>query len=462
MQAGSQELGRLLRQPICGVDVPLVSLRASTPVPQLCLQAPSDRLACPRSKAAAAHWKTLAAGVLFLGFITRASPADVLHMSTGETMEAEILEDRGSTYRLRTLFGIVDVEKDRVSRIEKKRSPWQRYRAKRRKCSHNAAGHLRLARWCKRQGLGAERLDELEKVIALEPDNAAARTALGYIRSQSGKWIRKPSVKALSPEELEARRLQREEEKLLSDLISEWFLKVRAIHRGRMTRGKGGVRSAKFRKGRKQILAIRDPLALPALTGVLSSGRVACRLVLVEALSQFDEDEATMNLLVMALLDPSSGVRGRAADSLVPRDDERVTSRLRAALRNKDESILRHAAVALGTLKARPAVEDLIGVLSTYSRRPVVVTRPIFFGAIYSNFGGYSQIVHRRGLLRYHPGSIGVLGSYGLVGTYSDVEIQIVANHRTEVQEALIAITGENFGFDQAAWRVWLDRASQK
>lgn len=383
-------------------------------------------------------------------------------MSTGETMEAEILEDRGSTYRLRTFLGIVDVEKDRISRIEKKISPWRRYRAKRRKCSDDAAGHLRLAQWCKRRGLGPERLDELERVIALDPDNATARAALGYIRSQSGKWIRKPSAKAMSPEELEARRLQRAEEKLLSELISEWFLKVRAIHRGRMTRSKGGVRSAKFRKGRKQILAIRDPLALPALTGVLSSGRVACRLVLVEALSRFDEDEATMNLLVMALLDPSSGVRQRAADSLVPRGDDRVTSRLRAALKNKDEAILRHAAVALGTLKARPAAEDLISVLSTYSRRPVEVTRPVFFGAIYSNFGGYAPVVHRRALLRYHPGSIGVLGSYWLVGTVSDVEIQTVANHRTEVQDALIAITGKNFGFDQTAWRAWLDRAPQK
>ena len=436
MKAGSLELGRPLRQTICGTGVPPVL-------------SPTLALA-------------LATCVLLLGLIPQVSRADVLHMSTGETMEAEILEDAGSTYRIRTLLGIVDVDKDRISRIEKKPSPWRRYRAKRRKCPHDVAGHLRLAQWCERQGLGAERLDELEKVIALDPENAAARTALGYIRSQSGKWIRKPSAKAPSPEELEARRLQREEEKLLADLISEWFLKVRAIHRGRMTRGKGGVRSAKFRKGRRQILAIRDPLALPALTGVLSSGRVACRLVLVEALSRFDEDEATMNLLVMALLDPSSGVRGRAADSLVPRDDERVTSRLRAALRNKDEGILRHAAFALGTLKARPAVEDLIAVLSTYSRHPVEVTRPVFFGAIYSNFGGYAQVVHGRGLLRYQPGSIGVLGSYGLVGTFSDVEIQTVANHRTEVQDALIAITGENFGFDRAAWRAWLDRAPQK
>jgi len=415
-----------------------------------------------RGAVAAPRWITLAAVMSSLGAIPQASPADVLHMSTGETMEAEILDDKGDHYRARTLLGIVNVEKDRVARIEKKTSPWRRYRAKRRRCPDDAAGHLRLAQWCERQGLGPERLDELEMVIALDPDNAEARTALGYVRSENGKWGRPTSTNALPPEEQEARRRQREEEKLLADLISEWFVKIKAIHRGRMASGKGGAGSAKFRKGRGQILAIRDPLALPALTGVLSSGNVACRLVLVEALSRFDEDEATMNLLVMTLLDPSSRVRKAAASALVPREDERVISRLRVALKNKDESILRRAATALGALKAHSAVEDLIEVLSTYRRRSVEVTRAVFFGGIYSNFCGYARIVHRRGLLRYHPGSIGVLGSYGLVGTYSDVEIQTVANHRTEVQEALIAITGENFGFDRDAWHAWSAGARQR
>ena len=392
---------------------------------------------------------------VLLGLFPQAVCGDVLHMTTGRTLQVEILEDLGSAYRLRTKIGIVDVDKDQISRIEKRPSPWQRYAAKRRKCMGTADAHYRLAEWCKRQGLGAERLDELEQVIALDPDHAAARAALGFIRSPAGRWIKQRSARAPTPEQLEARRRQRAEQKLLTGLISDWFLKVRAIYRGRMASEKSGMRSAKFRAARKQILAIRDPLALPALTGVLSTGGVAVRLVLVEALSRFDRDEATMNLLVMALLDPSSTVRQRAAEALRPRHDDRVIARLRYALRSNDEHVLRHAAAALGILKARSAVEDLIPVLSTYSRRPVRVSRPIFFGSIHSNFGGYDRIIHGHDLLRYRPNTIGVLGSYGIVGTVDGVEMQTVANHRTEVQDALIAITGRNFGFDQAAWSAW-------
>ncbi len=48
---------------------------------------------------------------------------DVFHMKTGgETSEADTLEDLGASYRLRTIIGIVDVEKDRIDRIEKKTS----------------------------------------------------------------------------------------------------------------------------------------------------------------------------------------------------------------------------------------------------------------------------------------------------------------------------------------------------
>lgn len=382
-------------------------------------------------------------------------------MQTGETVEVEILEDMGEAYRVRTKIGIVNVDKEMVARIEKKQSPWQRYSAKRKACPNTAEGHYKLAEWCDRQGLGGERLDELEKALELDPDHVGARRLLGYIRDDKGKWIKEPSPNAPSPEELAARRQQREEEKLIRDLITDWFVKIKAIHRSRMDGKRRGPRSKKFRQGREQILAIRDPLALPALTGVLSTGNEAARLVLVESLSQFDEDEATMNLLVVALLDPSPVVRKEAAIELIPRNDNRVIARLRDALSNKDEGVIRNAASALGVLKARMAVDDLINVLSKEVRQTVRVSRPVYLGTIYSTFGGHRRVVHGRRLLRYHPASIGVLGTSTYVGTSTHYERQTVSIHRTEVQEALIAITGQNFGFDMTAWRQWWRQQAQ-
>ncbi len=374
---------------------------------------------------------------------------DVFRMKQGEDVEGEPLEDLGESYRIRTRLGIVDLEKSRVAGVKKKKSPWQVYAQKRKKCPQTAEGHYQLAEWCEKNGLGAERLDELEAAIDLNPDHAGARKALGFEADGHGGWRR------ASPARDDADRLQKEEERLVQGFVSQWFVKIQAIHRSRLAGRDRGVEDEKFRKGREQILAMRDPLALPALAGVLSTGEPPTRGVLIEALAQFEQDEATMNLLVMALLDPAEDIRRRAAVELIPRKDDRVVARLCDALNSKDEGILRHAAVALGVLKAEDAVEALIPLLSTSARRSVLVNRPVYLGGIYSSFGGWGRIAHGRQLLRYRPASIGVLGTGTMVGTYSFYQKQVVSIHRTEVQEALIAITGQNFGFDGSAWRQW-------
>ncbi|MFQ5410893.1 MAG: HEAT repeat domain-containing protein, partial [Phycisphaerae bacterium] len=379
--------------------------------------------------------------------------ADIFHMRNGDELEAEMLEDLGDNLRLRTRIGIVDVDKKLIETIKKRRSPWQRYATKRKKCPATAEAHYQLAQWCARKNLNTEYRDELQCVLELDPDHDSARKALGFSKDNTGQWSRPPSPNKPTQEELQARRLLREEERLVRKLITDWFRTVKAIHRGRLSK-KSRDREL-FRKGRERILAIRDPLAIPALTGVLSAGKIATRLILVEALAQFNEDEATMNLLVMTLLDPAPTVRRQAARALAPREDDRVITRLRQALRSDEESILRNAATALGILKSTDAIEDLIRVLSKETRRTVRVSRPAYLGGVRSSFGGRYRIAHGRRLLRYQPTSIGVLGSGSLIGTHTSFQKQWVSIHRTEVQEALIAITGKNFGFDAVAWQRW-------
>jgi hypothetical protein len=47
------------------------------------------------------------------------------------------------------------------------------------------------------------------------------------------------------------------------------------------------------------------------------------------------------------------------------------------------------------------------------------------------------------------------------MGTICFSQYSTIDVYRTEVQEALIAITGENLGFDRGAWLEWL-RVSQQ
>lgn len=380
---------------------------------------------------------------------------DIYITKNGDEIEAELIEDLEKAYRLRTRLGIVDVEKDDVAKVVRKASPWAKYDKRRKRCANTAQAHYELAQWCRERQLDTEYRDELERTIQLDANHEAARSELGYVRNKAGKWVRPKSSKTPSREELAARRQQDEEERLVRKLVSNWFVKVKALHKGRLGARGASTTPEQFAEGREQILAIRDPLAIPAISGVLSTGNVDARRLMVESLSNFTEDEATMNLLVAALLDPSEDVRRRAAAALSPRRDERVVQRLADALYSNEEPIIRHAAVALGVIKATPVVEDLINVLSKETVQKVVVSTPVFLDGVRSEFGGIHRYSNGRRLLRYQPTTISCLGPGTMVGSISSVETQTVMVHRTEVQEALIAITGQNFGFDVDQWHAW-------
>ncbi len=386
------------------------------------------------------------------------SHADLIKTKNGQTLECEILEDLGKAYRLRTHIGVVDLNKDDIARHKKQTSPWQLYRERRKQCEKTAQAHYELAMWCDERDLGPERADELEHALALDSDHGPTREALGYERNDRGDWVRSPSKHAPVPADVAASRAQAEQERLIRKIISQWFVKVRAIHDSQMSPRRGPVNRKKFRTARENILKIQDPLAIPALTGVMSSGNRASRLVLVEALSQFSDDDATMNLVVMSVLDPSKHVRRAAAEELKRRDDPRVVERLRDALFSDEEGILRHAATALGVMSAVETVPDLIEQISTEVPGIVRHSRAVSIGDIYGTFSGYSRYVHGRRVIRYHPGDIGVLGPGTLVGTHTYYQQAMVSVYRTEVQEALIAITGENFGFDRRKWIDWWDQ----
>ncbi|MFQ5425261.1 MAG: HEAT repeat domain-containing protein [Phycisphaerae bacterium] len=383
--------------------------------------------------------------------------ADIFHLKSGNTIEGEVLNDLGDAYRVRVVIGVIDIRKEDIDRREPGKTPWQRYAEVRAKHPDTANGHYRLAQWCGKHGLVARQTKHLRRAIELDPEHEPAHLALGHIRL-NGRWTdpdKTPHVDRPDKQAIKERQARQKEETLLQAIIADWFLKVRAIYGSRLDCKTCRPDSNRFKEGRARILAIRDSLALPALTGVLSGGNVATRRVLVESLAQFSGDEATMNLVVMALLDPSRDVRRLAAIELVPRKDDRIIERLRDALKSDEEPILRHAAVALGILNARPAIEDLIRVLSTRARQRVRVTRPIFLRHVINTFGGGTRVEVGSRRIRYRPSSIGVLDQGAMVGTVDGSQVRVVDVYRTDVQEALIAITGQNLGFDRDKWLRW-------
>jgi hypothetical protein len=291
---------------------------------------------------------------------------------------------------------------------------------------------------------------EVEGSVTYESDDAIhVDTSTGLViinpRDVRRRVISPPHAEPLDPAEQE--RIDR--------AVYEYTRQLRAIKRNYLDRPRDARHEKAFAKGRKRVLAMNDPLAIGPLTRLLSDGDERCRLLLVEALGRFDDDEATMNLVVVALLDPAESVRRKAAEALLKGNDPRVVSDLRSALQSDEDFVVRNAAVALGMLRGRDAAPDLIGLLSYQRKVSYTVPREALLTTIEGNYiAGYRAKV-ARGVAQVEP-IIGVIGS-GSAISRAPITVRLTQTvYRTEVQEALIAITGQNFGFDHDKWLQWL------
>ena len=407
--------------------------------------------------------RALGVGVILTITLGASAPvlADLFQLKSGRTIEGEVEKDLGDKLLVRLAIGTLEIDKKDIVSQTPGETPWRRYEKEKLKHPDTPAGHYDLAQWCHKHGLRGKELEHLRKTIKLDPNHENARLALGHVKTK-GKWIdprkRKKEEEKADPQRAEQER-QEQVDKLVREIVTKYFVRVKAIYTDRF-QGKSPS-DAKFIDGRKQLLAIQDPLAIPAISNVLYKGSEPVRRVMIECLSQFLQDEATMNLLVISVMDNSPEIRKLAAVELIPRKDERLVDRLRDALASSDENTLRNAAAALGILKARSAVPDLINVLSRETKQLVVVTRPVFLRRVSSTFGGGTTVLVDDQQYYYRPDRIGVVDPEVVMGTETSTEVQTVSIYRTEVQEALISITGENHGFDGDAWAKWLKENSK-
>lgn len=378
--------------------------------------------------------------------------AELLHCKNGRTLDGLVESETDSTYRVRLMHGVIELPKDEVARREPLDPPWERLKAARGRFPQTAQGRYDFALWCRENGFVGEMRAALRACVELDPEFEPARRELGHVRD-GNRWVERPrpSPPKLSPQD----QARKDEEEAVRREITRWVTRIRGIRSNKLDRTGRDESSELFQAGRRQLLQITDVLAIPAIASVLSGGGEPTRRLMVEVLAKFPQDEATLNLVAIALLDPSPDVRRRAGEALRPRKDERVVAELRAALGSEEETLLRNAAVALGLIGAIEAVPDLLPLLEVSGFADVVITRPNLITGLWQCFCGPSVVLVGGVPLFYYPPAIAVLTPGTVVGAYWTTEIQRMALYRTEVQEALITITGQNFGFDIAAWERW-------
>lgn len=410
-----------------------------------------------RSGATTRAWCAVLAGVLVGGTIL-AARADILHLKSGGSVEGEIIEQDDQSYKLRTIVGTITVPREAVERVETKPSILAEYEQRRRQAEQTPAAQFELAQWCEEHELRGPARKHLKHAIELDPNFEPARTALGHVRV-GGVWVDGSRVEqqagggargAKDPRERQAA----DEQKIVAAIQAQWNVQIRSIRNNMLHSSSRRLRRA----GRERITAIQDPLAILPLTRVLGEGNHAAREALVEALSHFPQDEATMNLAIVALTDADDEIRTRALAELKRRDDPRVIPQFRQALTTDNDALIRRAAMALGASEATSAIPELIDLLTARRRKPVEISTHSYFQQYPLTFGApfvmwYGHLLR----VRHYPTLPREDIGFHLVRVARQYEVRDVTVFRTEVLEALKAITGQNFGFDEAAWRRWYE-----
>ncbi len=224
------------------------------------------------------------------------------------------------------------------------------------------------------------------------------------------------------PQQIEERELKRVRDKAIKD----WYSKIR--------RWRDWLNTDRSEEAMAQLQKISDPLAAPALSKSLEKEPdTTVRKIYIEALARIGTSEAWQVLTVTALDDSDQEIRLTCLDYLEKQPNTgAVNEFIRRMRKTNDNAMVNRAAVALGRMKDPTSIRPLIDALVTKHDFEL----PSNPNNMNSSFGGGSP------------------GSFSFGGGAPKIETRILQN--PAVRDALASITGQNFDYNQQAWRSWL------
>jgi hypothetical protein len=380
----------------------------------------------------------------------RAAAGEVFVLKSGGRVEGEYLNaDRssGQPYLLKTGEGVrVALPEAGVQRVIVKTDLDKQYEALLPKVENTAAGQWAMSEWCREAGLLDQRKRHLAAVIALEPNHAEARKALGYqlfgsrwltqdeyMQSQGyqrykGAWRLKQEVEIESrtrQNELAAKQWRRD--------IRRWFEQYLS-----------GSRHAETAS--RELAKINDPQAATALIEILADSKEpqAVRKECLKMLARLPPGLAEVTHVRLAMEDADDQIRDGCLDELIRQGTHSVLPKFVAELKSKDNRRVNRAAECLQRLGDKEATLPLIDALKTEHRFAIQqgAGPP---GSMSLGFGG--------GTSGTGSGGGGGLGGMSMGGKPKIIK-QMMEN--SSVRAALTSLNpGVNYQYDENAWREW-------
>ena len=332
----------------------------------------------------------------------------------------------------------ITLSKLQVKRIIRENDNLLEYQHRSHAMPDRAEAHRELARWCQRCGLQSQADLHLQRLLQLDSEDESARQSLGYQRV-GGRWMKRDEIQRSrglisydgtyrTPQDIWLRERQKQRKASQAD----WLRKIK-LWRGWL----GSRRGARVDEARKNIGAIRNPLAAPALVEFLNREKDdTIRHLLMATLARIDHPASMRKLVDLSLGDPELEVRLQCVGYLVKFKGQVDLFPYIRALHHKDNRIVNRSAVAIGEIGDRAAISPLIDALVTTHKFQVGGDSPGQMNATMSS----------------GPGGTG--GGFSFGGGGPKIITEHLQNH--DVRQVLVELAnGQNFGFDQEAWRNW-------
>jgi len=379
-----------------------------------------------------------------LSALVRPAYGEVFLLTTGGRVEGELLnpdERPRQRYVIRAPSGVrVTLERSQVKQVLQVRPAREEYEKIRASYPDTVEGQWALAEWCRTRRLLDERKAHLERIIALDPDHEKARKSLGYGKV-NGRWATQEEVmiargfKRYGGTWRTAQEIELLENKRKLEIAEkEWAQKI--------NRWRKWLGTNRDLDGRRNLLAINDPAAVKALIRALDNEPIeqVCKIY-IEVLANLGTPAAIEALAVCSLEDPVEELRLTCLDYLKKGKRPEVVAFYVGRLGSKDNRMVNRAALGLGYMKDPSSVGPLIDALVTVHKYKIIT----------GSAGSLSPT--------FSTGPNGAPGGGGLSVGGGPKIIQRTHTNQS-VLDALVAITGQNFNFDQQAWKYWL--ASQR
>lgn len=396
--------------------------------------------------------------------LSQIAAADVIRLKHGGEVRGTIVSaPQAAEVEVETLSGIrIAIDRDQTVAIVMRSLENERYVEMAKDVENSVEARLELAEWCRANRVRSGRLEQFRKILALDADHLLAREALGHVLVD-GVWLTRDEKMRADGFVKVGRRWVSAAEAALMEQIDEnserakaWFPKAIAL-RDKLETPDLLLRRPVLGK----IASNSDPTALAAWVRIFASHpspevRMAC----VVALSKMKSSKAIRPLAKFAVLDPIDDVREAAVEAMHPDHRDIGAQVLAEWLSDENNALVQRAAIALESLGDDAAVVLLIRALETAHWQVVQYTdqTPSFsVGGGEIGFGGQAATLPPEvmaGLLtgQYPNGIPGVTA-----GRVRTKRVRVAVRNPT-VLNALIAITGENFGYDERRWSAWWRR----